>query len=41
MAVYRVYTEKRARVIDGEAKALLRELRDILLHQDLNGHRVL
>ena len=40
MAVYRVYTEKRAGY-DGEAQALLTELRDILLVKSLTGLRVL
>ena len=40
MAVYRVYTEKRAG-FDGEAKALLAELRDILLVKNLTGLRML
>ncbi|MBN1777277.1 MAG: phosphoribosylformylglycinamidine synthase [Clostridiales bacterium] len=38
--VFRVYTEKRAGY-DGEAKALLKELRDILLIKSLTGLRVL
>ncbi len=40
MAVYRVYTEKRTG-FDGEAKALFKELRDILLIKSLTGLRIL
>lgn len=40
MAVFRVYTEKRAGY-DGEAKALLKELREILLIKSLTGLRML